>query len=98
MLNDKDCLKKEPEVFFDYYRKNLDARAVEPNDAHFCLAKWEKSGILEGIITQNIDGLHQKAGSENVQEIHGTIWKNHCVSCGEEYDVNYIIGTASRTR
>ena len=50
----------------------------------------EASGRLRGVITQNIDGLHQKAGSKNVQEIHGTIWKNHCVSCGAEYDVNFI--------
>ncbi len=85
-----DCLKHEPEVFFDYYRKNLDARAVEPNAAHYALAKMEQSGSLKGIITQNIDGLHQKAGSVNVQEIHGTIWKNHCISCGKEYDENYI--------
>lgn len=84
------CLKREPEVFFDYYRHNLDARQVEPNAAHKVLAEWEKTGRLEGIITQNIDGLHQKAGSINVQEIHGTIWKNHCVSCDEEYDVDFI--------
>ena len=50
----------------------------------------EKSGRLVGVVTQNIDGLHQKAGSINVQEIHGTIWKNHCISCGAEYDVDYI--------
>ena len=54
------------------------------------LAEMEASGRLEGVITQNIDGLHQKAGSRNVQEIHGTIWKNHCISCREEYDVNFI--------
>ena len=84
------CLKREPEVFFDYYRKNLDAREVQPNAAHYKLAEWEKSGRLEGIITQNIDGLHQKAGSINVAEIHGTIWKNHCVSCDTEYDVDFI--------
>ena len=85
-----DCLKHEPEVFFDYYRKNLDARTMEPNAAHYALAKMEQTGRLKGIITQNIDGLHQKAGSINVQEIHGTIWKNHCISCGKEYDENYI--------
>ncbi len=88
-----DCLKHEPEVFFDYYRNNLDARAVEPNAAHYALAGMEKTGKLKGIITQNIDGLHQKAGSVNVQEIHGTIWKNHCISCGREYDENYIFAS-----
>ena len=85
-----DCLKKEPEVFFDYYRRNLDARKVEPNMAHIVLAEMESGGRLDGVITQNIDGLHQKAGSKNVQEIHGTIWTNRCVSCGKVYDENYI--------
>ena len=89
-LLSSECLRKKPELFFDYYRKNLDARLVEPNAAHRKLAEMEASGRLRGVITQNIDGLHQKAGSKNVQEIHGTVWKNHCVSCGAEYDVNFI--------
>ena len=89
-LLSSECLRKKPELFFDYYRKNLDARLVEPNAAHRKLAEMEASCRLRGVITQNIDGLHQKAGSKNVQEIHGTIWKNHCVSCGAEYDVNFI--------
>ena len=89
-LLSSECLRKKPELFFDYYRKNLDARTVEPNAAHRKLAEMEASGRLRGVITQNIDGLHQKAGSKNVQELHGTIWKNHCVSCGAEYDVNFI--------
>ena len=83
-------LKKEPEVFFDYYRENLDAREVRPNTAHLVLAEMERSGRLSGVITQNIDGLHQKAGSKNVQEIHGTIWGNHCVSCRKKYDASYV--------
>ena len=85
-----DCLKHKPEIFFDYYRNNLDARAVEPNPAHYKLAEMEEKGQLIGVVTQNIDGLHQKAGSKNVQEIHGSIWRNYCVSCGAEYDENYI--------
>ena len=85
-----ECLKKEPEVFFSYYRNNLDVRDAEPNAAHKCLAWMESSGRLEGIITQNIDGLHQKAGSSNVQEIHGTIRSNHCRSCGRKYGEDYI--------
>ncbi len=89
-LLSSECLRTQPELFFDYYRKNLDARKAEPNAAHFKLAEMEKSGRMEGVITQNIDGLHQKAGSRNVQEIHGTIWMNHCVSCHEQYDVNFI--------
>ena len=93
-LLSNECLRKKPEVFFEYYRKNLDARKVEPNAAHMALAAMEKEGRLEGIITQNIDGLHQKAGSRNVQEIHGTIWSSHCMSCGKAYDVNYIFDSA----
>ena len=85
-----ECLKKEPEVFFGYYRENLDAREVRPNTAHLVLAEMERSGRLSGVITQNIDGLHQKAGSKNVQEIHGTIWGNHCVSCRKKYDASYV--------
>ena len=85
-----ECLRNEPEVFFDYYRHNLDARAVQPNPAHLQLAAWEASGRLDGIVTQNLDGLQQKAGSRNVQEIHGTIWHNHCVSCRAAYGVDFI--------
>lgn len=85
-----ECLKKEPAVFFSYYRRNLDSRKAVPNAAHRKLAEMEASGRLEGVITQNIDGLHQKAGSRNVQEIHGTIWKNHCCSCGREYDADFV--------
>ena len=71
-------------MYFDYFRKNLDARSVKSNAAHEALVQMEKDGRLDGVITQNIDGLHQKAGSVNVQEIHGTIWKNHCISCRKE--------------
>ena len=85
-----ECLRNEPDVFFDYYRTHLDARAVEPNAAHRVLARWEKEGLLRGVVTQNIDGLHQKAGSVNVQEIHGTTWRNHCTVCGAAYGVDFI--------
>ena len=56
----------------------------------------EERGQLIGVVTQNIDGLHQKAGSKNVQEIHGTIWRNYCVSCGAEYDENYIFDSKDK--
>lgn len=85
-----ECLKTQPELFFDYYRKNLDARKAHPNAAHRILAEMENSGRLDGVITQNIDGLHQKAGSRNVQEIHGTTRTNHCVSCRAEYDGDFV--------
>ena len=85
-----DCLKKEPEVFFDYYRSHMDVREAEPNTCHKVLADLEKSGCLAGVITQNIDGLHQKAGSLNVQEIHGTIWGDHCMSCKKHYEAGFV--------
>lgn len=85
-----DCLMNKPEVFFSYYRKNLDARDKMPNAAHTALARMEQTKRLDGIITQNIDGLHQKAGSINVQEIHGTIRSNHCRSCGRKFGEDFI--------
>jgi len=84
------CLNIEPKVFFSYFRKNLDARDVLPNAAHLKLAEMEKQGKLDGIITQNIDGLHQKAGSVNVQEIHGSALRSYCVSCKAEYGPDFI--------
>ena len=85
-----DCLSREPKVFFDYYRTNLDARAVQPSLAHEKLAKWEQEGKLAGIVTQNIDGLHQKAGSKKVYEIHGTIMENECVYCRTSFGPDFI--------
>ena len=85
-----DCLEKKPELFFAYFRENLDARNVQPNAAHLALAKMEQAGRLDGIITQNIDGLHQKAGSKNVQEIHGSAMRSYCVSCKAKYDADFI--------
>lgn len=80
------------EEFFDFYRTYLDCRNAAPNLVHKYLAKLESSGKLCGIITQNIDGLHTKAGSKHVCEIHGTILRNHCIECGCEYDANFVFG------
>ena len=66
---------------------------IKPNITHYYLAKLEKEGKLKAIITQNIDGLHQKAGSKNVIEIHGTIEKNHCIKCGKKYNSQYIFNS-----
>ncbi len=85
-----DCLHKKPEVFFDYFRKNLDCRTIEPNQAHFKFAEMEEKGKLDGVITQNIDGLHQKAGSKRVSEIHGSALRSYCVSCRTDYGPDYI--------
>lgn len=87
------CLMREPEVFFEFYRQKMDNRGYEPNVTHKVLAKLEEIGKLKAIVTQNIDGLHQLAGSKNVFEIHGTTHKNYCMSCGERVGENYIFET-----
>ncbi|WAW15010.1 NAD-dependent protein deacylase [Peptostreptococcus equinus] len=84
------CLVKEPKVFFEFYRQKMDARNIQPNAAHFALAELEKLGKLKSIITQNIDGLHQKAGSNIVYEIHGTTKENYCDKCNKKYPSDYI--------
>ncbi len=76
-----DCLDYEPKVFFEFYRQKLNVEGIEPNAAHRKLAEMEKAGKLDGVITQNIDGLHQKAGSVNVQEVHGSTLRNYCKRC-----------------
>ena len=71
---------------------------TEPNEAHKALAKMEKIGKLKAVVTQNIDGLHQKAGSEKVYELHGTIMKNYCMKCGQFYDLDYVTASESVPR
>ena len=84
------CLRDEPEVYFEFHRQKMDTRNIEPNDAHRYLVELEKRGKLSAIVTQNIDGLHQKAGSKKVFEIHGSALRNYCMKCGKRYDANYI--------
>lgn len=84
------CLYHHPDVFYEFYRQKLDTSAIEPNAAHYFLTKLEKSGKLKAIITQNIDGLHQKAGSEHVYEIHGSTYRNYCERCHKQYPQDYI--------
>ena len=79
------------ETFFKYYKENLIAKDVMPNKAHKALAKLEKEGKLIAVITQNIDGLHQKAGSINVLELHGSTLRNTCEKCGTHYDLDYVM-------
>lgn len=73
-----------PDIFYDFYYNYFLKNAAEPNRAHFALAELEKAGKLKAIVTQNIDGLHQRAGSKNVIELHGTVLKNHCPGCKAE--------------
>ena len=81
---------RKPEIFYDFYKSTMVYREAEPNEAHKALAKLEKIGKLKAVVTQNIDGLHQKAGSEKVYELHGTIMKNYCMKCGQFYDLDYV--------
>lgn len=87
------CLINEPRVYFEFHRQKMDTRNIKPNNAHKYLAKLEQIGKLKGIVTQNIDGLHQKAGSKNVYEIHGSALRNYCMSCGKIYDSDYIFNS-----
>lgn len=81
---------QNPEEFFRFYRDKMLYLEAQPNMAHKRLAQWEQKGKLKGIITQNIDGLHQKAGSQNVVELHGSVLRNHCMECGKSYAVEEI--------
>lgn len=80
-----------PEEFFDFYRERFVYLDAKPNAGHIALAELERRGILSAVVTQNIDGLHQVAGSKIVYELHGSIRRSFCVNCGAKYDVNFII-------
>ncbi len=79
------------EMFFDYYKKNLIYPDAQPNKAHLALAALEEEGKLTAVVTQNIDGLHQKAGSRSVYELHGSVMRNYCMDCGASYDLDYVM-------
>ena len=87
------CLYFDTELFMENYRTNLNCSDACPNATHLFLKELEDAGKLRAIVTQNIDGLHQKAGSKNVYEIHGTIWRNYCRACKKEYPPAYIFDT-----
>ena len=80
-----------PEEFFRFYRAKLLAPGAKPNAAHFKLAQWEKEGKLRAIVTQNIDGLHQMAGSRRVYELHGSVHRNYCEKCGKFHDFTFML-------
>ncbi len=82
-------------LFYKFYKKNLVYMEAEPNDAHKALAKLEQEGKLTAVVTQNIDGLHQKAGSRNVYELHGSVNRNYCEKCGKFYDLEYVMDEAN---
>ena len=79
--------------FFDFYRDKMLCLDAEPNSAHLKLAELEKCGKLSAVVTQNIDGLHQKAGSKNVYELHGSVLRNYCTGCHKFFDAEYILNS-----
>jgi NAD-dependent deacetylase len=86
------AFRHHPEKFYGWIRPLIAAaRAAEPNQAHLCLAKMEAAGIFQAVITQNIDGLHQKAGSKEVIELHGNAKTATCLTCGKRYEDNWLI-------
>ena len=82
---------KYPKEFFKFYKEKLIYPNAKPNAAHIALAKLEKMGKLKAIVTQNIDGLHQLAGSKNVYELHGSVLRNYCMNCHAFYDEKFIL-------
>lgn len=85
-----DYFYYNPKEFYRFYKDKMMYTKAEPNICHKKLAELEKAGKHITIITQNIDGLHQKAGSKNVIELHGSIYKNHCIACGKNFDANFV--------
>lgn len=82
---------KDSEEFFNFYRSQMDVRKYLPNITHKVLAEMEDKGILKGVVTQNIDGLHEKAGSKNVFNLHGSIYENYCMKCGKKVSVESVL-------
>ncbi len=90
------CLVKDTEVFYAFYRQKMNLFGAKPNITHKVLAKLEKSGKDVTVVTQNIDGLHQKAGSSNVLELHGSVHRNYCSKCGEVYPADAIFKASDK--
>lgn len=90
--------RRMPEEFFRFYRDKMLCLDAQPNAAHRKLAQWEEEGKLKAIVTQNIDGLHQKAGSRNVLELHGSVHRNYCRRCGKLFDAQYLLRSSGVPR
>ena len=81
---------RKTEDFYEFYKDKMMALDAKPNKAHYKLAEWEKEGKCRAVVTQNIDGLHQMAGSKKVLELHGSIHRNYCTKCGKFFDAAYV--------
>ncbi|HEX2856360.1 MAG TPA: NAD-dependent protein deacylase [Propionibacteriaceae bacterium] len=97
MLSD-ECLWDEPEAFWDFHRRHLLHPQARPNAAHRALAALERRGVLTAVVTQNIDGLHQLAGSRVVHELHGSVHRNHCVRCDRPMPLDEVLATTGVPR
>ena len=82
--------ERKPEYFYRFYREKMMPLGFEPNITHKVLARWEQEGRLSAVVTQNIDGLHQKAGSQKVYELHGSVLRNYCVKCGKFHTAEFV--------
>ena len=81
---------RHPEEFYKFYRDKMLCDTAKPNEAHLKLAELERTGKLRAVVTQNIDNLHQQAGSKKVLELHGSVYRNYCMDCGRFYDFSYM--------
>ena len=88
-----DFFISHTEEFFNFYKTKMIYKDAKPNEAHKYLARLEKEGKLKAVITQNIDGLHQMAGSQKVLELHGSVHRNYCMKCGKFFNLDYIINS-----
>ena len=82
--------RRKPEEFYEFYKEKMLPLGFEPNITHKVLARWEQEGRLAAVVTQNIDGLHQKAGSKNVLELHGSVLRNYCTRCHKSYSAEFV--------
>jgi NAD-dependent deacetylase len=91
MILSRSFFEAEPFEFYRFYRDKVLAPNAEPNAAHLKLAELEAVGKLDAVVTQNIDGLHQRAGSKRVWELHGSVWRNHCTKCRKSFSLDYVM-------
>lgn len=91
ILSHSFFIKKQKE-FFEFYREKMIFTDAQPNMTHIKLAQFEAEGKVKAVVTQNIDGLHQKAGSKNVLELHGSVHRNYCMKCGKYYGIEAVLG------
>jgi len=87
----RSFFNRHTDQFYDFYRNTMIYKDAQPNPAHYALAKLEEEGKLRAVITQNIDGLHQKAGSQEVLELHGSVYRNYCMGCHKSFNLDHIM-------